>query len=134
MSTSPDSPEADKSVAAPLTAGEARRLVARVLADHYGTDREQSVAAGDALLVASELVTNAIRHGGGVRAFSAHVTHGELLLQVTDNNLELPHAPPRDLSRPGGFGWALVNGASRRLDVRPLPDGSGKTVIAYLGL
>lgn len=117
------------------TAGEARDTVRRLLDDHYGVRGEPSgTEVADALLVTSELVTNANRHGGGLTAFSAHVVHGELMLQITDRSPLSPHVLEAERGTPGGFGWALASRLCRTLYVRPLPHGGGKTIVACLPL
>ncbi|MEW1648907.1 ATP-binding protein [Streptomyces sp. NPDC091219] len=120
----------------PLTVGGARESVRRILDAHYqaaGTS-PAGTETDDALLITSELVTNAMRHGGGLTAFSAHVVHGELMLQITDLNPVSPQVTERGSTEPGGFGWALAGRLCRTLYVRPLPDGTGKTVVACLPL
>ncbi|MEU8601439.1 ATP-binding protein [Streptomyces parvulus] len=119
----------------PMTAGEARDTVRHLLDGHYAARGGPSGSeVADALLVTSELVTNANRHGGGLTAFSAHVVHGELMLQITDRSPLSPHVLEAERSTPGGFGWALASRLCRTLYVRPLPDGSGKTIVACLPL
>ncbi|MEU1293770.1 ATP-binding protein [Streptomyces sp. NPDC005840] len=120
-----------------LTVAQARDSVQRLLYAHYDATRTApaKTEVQDALLVTSELVTNAVRHGGGLAAFSADVEHGELLLRITDNNPAPPGpADDTDIDRPGGFGWALANRLCRALSVRPLPGGDGKTIVAHFPL
>lgn len=120
----------------PVAAGQARAMVREVLDDHYGSRGGEPVGteAGDALLVTSELVTNAFTHGEGLTAFSAHVVDGELMLQVTDHSPLPPHVKEGERGQPGGFGWGLAGRLCRTLYVRPLPDGGGKTIVACLPL
>lgn len=84
----------------------------------------------DALLVASELVANAIRHAGGVTRFSACVHDGVLIVRVSDRSATAPHQLPVDPSQPGGFGWLMVQHLSR--DVRVETHEHGKTITATL--
>ncbi|MFD7098072.1 ATP-binding protein, partial [Streptomyces xanthophaeus] len=67
-------------------------------------------ALTDALLVTSELVSNAIRHGGGLLDFSAAVVEDGLRLVVTDASSDAPFVTPRRAGTVpvGGFGWPLV--------------------------
>ncbi|MEU5401361.1 ATP-binding protein [Streptomyces sp. NPDC005963] len=117
----------------PVTASAARDVVRDLLGSH---DRlaGPSTMLTDALLVTSELVTNAVRHGGGVASFSARL-HGEdvLCITVADHSPELPRATPpaRDFA-PGGYGWPLVQRLCEVVTVTP--SVAGKTVHAHLRL
>ncbi|MEU4736017.1 ATP-binding protein, partial [Streptomyces fradiae] len=91
----------------------------------------------DVLLVVTELVTNAVRHGGGVTAFHAELDGdgGDLTVEVTDASPAPPRTRPHGDDRaaaPGGFGWPLVRRLSHRVAVTPAP--GGKTVRAVLRL
>ncbi|MFD5429006.1 ATP-binding protein [Streptomyces sp. NPDC127084] len=90
----------------------------------------------DALLVTSELVTNAIRHGGGVASFAARVTREGLRLQVTDRSRVRPATVARadDTfgAHPGGHGWRLVQRLCRDITITPL--AGGKTIQVLVGL
>ncbi|MFE9247666.1 ATP-binding protein [Streptomyces sp. NPDC007088] len=99
---------------------------------HHGEPAER--ARTDALLTVSELVTNAIRHGGGLTGFAARLTPDGLLLHVEDAAETLPVA--RDpLAGPGvavgGYGWPLVCRIAREVTVAPLP-GGGKRITVLL--
>ncbi|MEL7991648.1 ATP-binding protein [Streptomyces albidoflavus] len=131
----------------PGTAGEARALVQQALRDSFGPEATgetgdglgDTVVFADALLVTSELVTNAIRHGGGLTGFDVQLEDSHLTLHVSDASPEFPTATrpdgPFDLDRPlvGGYGWPLVRRLCREVSVRPLPDG-GKCVTITLSL
>ncbi|MFF2580882.1 ATP-binding protein [Streptomyces goshikiensis] len=115
---------------APASAAAARSRV-RDLLRRAGVSLD-SVIAADVLLVTSELVTNAIRHGGGLAAFHIEIADDALLLSVADAN---PHAPVSRTGtpdRPGGYGWPLVQRLADRVDVRS--HGGGKTISAELRL
>ncbi|MFI9778031.1 ATP-binding protein [Streptomyces sp. NPDC051956] len=86
----------------------------------------------NAVLVVSELVTNALRHAGGLTALRLAADRTTLEITVRDPS----HAPPRE--RPpdldgagGGFGWQLVRFVSRTVAVTPSRNG-GKSVRAVL--
>ncbi|CAL9315230.1 ATP-binding protein [Streptomyces sp. SudanB25_2051] len=110
----------------------ARARVRRLL----GTREDDAVPAGvadDILLVVTELVTNAARHGGGVTGFHAELDGDDLVVSVADASPALPHTRPRDdPAASGGFGWPLVLRLSSRVTVAPAP--GGKTVTAVLPL
>ncbi|GHI83200.1 ATP-binding protein [Streptomyces xanthophaeus] len=92
-------------------------------------------ALTDALLVTSELVSNAIRHGGGLLDFSAAVVEDGLQLVVTDASRDAPFVTPRRAGTVpvGGFGWPLVLRLARSVTIRPTEQG-GKSIVAVLPL
>lgn len=85
-------------------------------------------------LVISELVTNALLHGGGPAGVSIWVERDRLVVEVVDDGpgLDDPFATlrPPDLPRRGAGLW-ICHHESDRLDVRSGPDG-GTTVTAVL--
>ncbi|MFJ4330922.1 MULTISPECIES: ATP-binding protein [unclassified Streptomyces] len=95
--------------------------------------REEDVV--DLLLVVSELVTNAIRHGDGLAGFEARPTEEGLWIAVHDHSAVVPraaHAFPA--THPGGgYGWPLVARLARDIAVDPRP-GGGKTISALVPL
>ncbi|MFD3572242.1 ATP-binding protein [Streptomyces sp. NPDC058671] len=82
----------------------------------------------DLLLVTSELVTNALRHGGGVTDFGIQVGPNRVTVSVADASGVSPLYQPRDELRPGGFGWPIVLRLCREVSVDNRPDG--KTIHA----
>ncbi|MFD7079319.1 ATP-binding protein [Streptomyces sp. NPDC059918] len=114
----------------PGTAADARARVCEVLL-LAGVSLD-SVTAADALLVTSELVSNAIRHGGGVTAFRAGVADGLLYLSIGDASPLLPAPRTGTVERPGGYGWPLVQRLAERVDCRTHPEG--KTISTVLRL
>ncbi|MFB9520295.1 ATP-binding protein [Streptomyces cremeus] len=66
-------------------------------------------AADSLVLVVSELVTNAVRHGGGRYTLAFSASPDTLTVAVGDPSPELPHERTPDLDDgSGGFGWHLV--------------------------
>ncbi|MET9827905.1 ATP-binding protein [Streptomyces sp. NPDC006385] len=123
----------------PLSPAEARGAVRRVLSEQA---RARGAACtpdtlSDALLVASELTTNAMLHGGGVTDFDAEVVGQDLYLSVSDRERRRPVARnPVDRHgrhRCGGRGWPIVCRLSRAVLVSDLPAG-GKRVTAVIPL
>ncbi|MGW1935025.1 ATP-binding protein, partial [Streptomyces sp. NPDC001919] len=97
-----------------------------------------ATAVGDALLVTSELVTNALRHGGGLTGFRVEVDRDALAVTVADASRELPHVRRRRAQRvsgpgEGGFGWPLVRLLARGIRLT-LPPGGGKIIEVRLPL
>ncbi|MFH9697415.1 ATP-binding protein [Streptomyces globisporus] len=89
-------------------------------------------AADTVLLVVSELVTNALRHGGGTCTLDLTAHPDTIEVAVHDSSPQAPRMRTPDLSgRTGGFGWPMVNRLARTTSVTPGPSG-GKTVRALL--
>ncbi|MFE2525566.1 ATP-binding protein [Streptomyces sp. NPDC059382] len=119
--------------ALPATVAEARDIVA-VLLENSGLPSDAPVVT-DALMVTSELVTNAIRHGGGLTGFHADVRDGDLRVSVADRN---PVPPVTQTSPPagrriGGYGWPLVRTLADRVTVTPHEAGKHITATLRLG-
>src|SRR5262245_60631601 len=96
--------------------------------------RDQQVvdaASGDAVLIISELVTNALRHGlGEIVARTALTDGGVLYLSVPASGRGLPGLLPVDPSRVGGVGLHIVDRSSSQWGISPFP--GGKTVWATM--
>ncbi|MER5777692.1 ATP-binding protein [Streptomyces sp. NPDC002039] len=105
------------------------RLIARdvLSAHHVGT-----ALVDDVLLVVSELVSNAVRHAGGVTDFRVRCLPGSVAVEVSDGSTARPSLPGTPVDVPGGFGWLLVNRIADRTEIRP--DHGGKTITAFLPL
>ncbi|MER5756276.1 ATP-binding protein [Streptomyces sp. NPDC002088] len=92
-------------------------------------------ALADALLVASELTTNAILHGGGVTGFDVGVEGRGVRVSVCDRSERLPVVTPsagvRGRCRTGGRGWPIVCRLSWDVRVSELPRG-GKRITAVV--
>lgn len=108
-----------------LTPAQARWLVRHTLTA-LGPLRASQV--DDLLLVTSELVTNAHRHGGGVTSFGVAVGRDRVTVSVADASGEPPRHELREEPRSGGFGWPIVLRLCREVTVDTRPDG--KTVHA----
>ncbi|WP_051799924.1 ATP-binding protein [Catenuloplanes japonicus] len=87
--------------------------------------------ADDACVIASELVTNAVRHAGTPLHVTLAISGGRFLLAVRDGSPRpaIPHHP--DPHVPGGRGLLLVGEMSHAWGSVALPDG-GKVVWAAL--
>ncbi|MER5200940.1 ATP-binding protein [Streptomyces sp. NPDC002755] len=89
----------------------------------------------DALLVASELTTNAILHGGGITGFDVDMDGPAVRVSVSDRSDRLPvTTAPLDeqgRQRTGGRGWPIVCLLARNVRVACLPSG-GKRITAVV--
>ena len=94
-------------------------------------DRVATGQTDDALLVISELVTNALRHGLGdvvVRASLDDET--AVRVSVTDSGAEQPRLLPPDPRRLGGVGLRIVDDIAASWGVSRFP--GGKTAWAVI--
>lgn len=123
---------------------DARRAVERVVTDCAGARDGGSCDTGalsDAVLVASELTTNAILHGGGITDFRVDLVgpgrRPGVRLSVCDRSHDLPVAVPatddRGRRRLGGRGWPIVCRLAREVRVADLPSG-GKCITVVVPL
>ncbi|WP_449480021.1 ATP-binding protein [Streptomyces avidinii] len=98
-----------------LRCEDARRIAKDALAAHGVADR----VVDDVLMVVTELVSNAIRHGGGVTRFDVRFAEGDetVIVEVADASPQPPHTPGTPAHVPGGFGWMLVNRLAERTEI-----------------
>jgi anti-sigma regulatory factor (Ser/Thr protein kinase) len=92
----------------------------------------------DLLLVVSELVTNAIRHGGGLARFEVTLLAEGVRLGVHDRSSVVPPAALGQGSFPhprenGGYGWPLILRLAREIQVRRRREG-GKEISVLVPL
>ncbi|WP_195098971.1 ATP-binding protein [Nocardia blacklockiae] len=91
--------------------------------------RVPGLPVADAIQVADELVSNALRHGLPPRTCTVTLSpEPRLLIEVTDSSPDLPHIRPADDS--GGLGLLLIDQMSAAWGC--LRDDDGKTVWAEL--
>ncbi|WP_189703728.1 ATP-binding protein [Streptomyces anandii] len=100
------------------------------------TAREEDVV--DLLLVVSELVTNAIRHGGGLAGFEAAVDGEGVRVVVRDRSDVVPRGALGSGELPrghhgSGYGWPLIVRLAREIAVDRL-EGGGKSVSVLVPL
>ncbi|QES04332.1 ATP-binding protein [Streptomyces venezuelae] len=111
------------------TPAQARQLVRHALAALGPLPPSQ---VEDLLLVTSELVTNAQRHGGGLTGFGIGVGRDQVTVSVSDASEDTPLYELRGELRPGGFGWPIVLSLCREVTVDAGPDG--KTIRAAVAV
>ncbi|MGC5005496.1 ATP-binding protein [Streptomyces sp. NBC_00353] len=113
----------------PTTAQRARKMTRDFLS---GIAPQDGAEVDAALIVVSELVTNALRHAEGVTGFRLRTVAETLTICVDDASSEQPRTRQSQPWEPGGFGWPLVQRLSKAVRVDTSPDG--KTVQAVLPL
>jgi len=86
---------------------------------------------GDAEVVVSELVTNAVEHGRSPVHMRLGLEGGGLRIEVADASAVVPHLPPPDLQRETGRGLRLVAALSRTWGTTSTDEG--KFVWAIMG-
>lgn len=98
-----------------------------------GLDRPIGAEAADTVVLAvSELVTNALRHGGGTCTLNLTAHPDSIEVAVHDPSPHAPRMRTPDLDGgTGGFGWPMVNHLARTTAVTHQAAG-GKTVTAFL--
>ncbi|MFF7530008.1 ATP-binding protein [Streptomyces bobili] len=82
----------------------------------------------DLLLVISELVANAVRHGGGLAGFEASPAADGIRLSVHDHSDVVPEAAHGSDALPAGhrgsgYGWPLIIRLARDMSISPPPLG-----------
>jgi anti-sigma regulatory factor (Ser/Thr protein kinase) len=86
----------------------------------------------DVVIVAHELATNVVRHGGGLGRLRMWRENGRIVCRVSDSGPGMPQKRERPIScRPGGRGLWI---ARRLADVRIETGPSGTVVVAALPL
>ncbi|MFD4117551.1 MULTISPECIES: ATP-binding protein [Streptomyces] len=84
------------------------------------------------VLVVSELVTNALRHGGGHYTLELTAAPDTVTAAISDPNPAPPRERTPDLNGgTGGFGWHMIRRLTDNLTITPGP-GPGKTIHAQL--
>jgi DNA-binding NarL/FixJ family response regulator len=91
------------------------------------------VVIEDALLVVSELVTNAVTHAASSCRLLLRLAPGVLRIEVTDNGEGSPEPQSLDLHRASGRGLMIVSAMSAAWGIDPVPD-EGKSVWAELAI
>ncbi|MFI6936322.1 ATP-binding protein [Streptomyces sp. NPDC050287] len=122
------------------TAAAARAHAQAVVRERWAAEsrtvREEDVV--DLLLVVSELVTNAIRHGEGLAGFDVLPAPDGARLAVHDHSDVVPEVAYGPGALPAGhhgngYGWPLIIRLAREIAVDRRPEG-GKTISVFVPL
>ncbi|MFB7477112.1 ATP-binding protein [Kitasatospora sp. NPDC056184] len=112
----------------PKPVAHARTLTAQALADWYPSGLGDGVAE-DVVLLAAELVANAMLHGDGPLEMVLDVTAARLRVEVSDRSPVMPiPRRPHDPALPGGHGLFIVERTADRWGAEP--HSQGKTIWA----
>ncbi len=106
----------------PASIGQARKFVMNQIAGV-----PDSVAENIAVM-ASELVTNCVRHTVTDFTVSVDTTGREIRVEVTDHGGGVPVVRSPDASEPSGRGLRIVRELSDSFGITELPSSPGKTV------
>ena len=79
----------------------------------------------DATLVVTELVTNAVTHGGSAFRLQLSRTSGAFRIEVVDEGEGTPEPQPQDIEAEGGRGIMLVDAMSSSWGVENVPQRQG---------
>jgi anti-sigma regulatory factor (Ser/Thr protein kinase) len=110
-----------------LTFNTAAVRVARVaVAETCAAAGIEEASTDDAVLLTSEIVTNALVHGRSEARLTVTVTRGLVRVEVSDDNSRHPRTVERDVEALSGRGVEIVASVASRWGVRD--DLHGKTV------
>jgi anti-sigma regulatory factor (Ser/Thr protein kinase) len=107
----------------PTSARACRRFLLEALED-WGADQ----FADEAVLLLSELVTNAFLHAGTDIDVELQLDRDILRVEVRDGDPRLPSVRQYSLLSGTGRGLALVAGTAKTWDAEALPETGGKRV------
>ncbi|MFD9301525.1 ATP-binding protein [Streptomyces sp. NPDC060048] len=109
-------------------AADARQAARNFFASHTCADEPlPPVDLDAAVLLISELVTNALRHTSGGCALDLDVRPEGIDIAVTDTSSAEPQPRRIDQQAEGGWGWHLVNRLGTDVRILHHPSG-GKTI------
>ncbi|WP_079144557.1 ATP-binding protein [Streptomyces agglomeratus] len=121
-----------ETITRPDTAAEARDTARDFLSDLTPAPTRETT--DNVVLVVSELVTNALRHAGGITALRLARVRQAVEITVQDPSPSRPRPRHPDITGyEGGYGLTLVNYLARFVTVTPSP-GGGKKICAAVSL
>ncbi|MEV4281979.1 ATP-binding SpoIIE family protein phosphatase [Actinoplanes xinjiangensis] len=104
--------------ASPTTAAEARRFIRNAL-----TAWQLEHVTDQAITVATELISNAVRHTQTPLQLRLHYFHDRLVIDVSDRDSRIPRRREPTPGVPGHRGLVLVEALTDRWGTRPIIDG-----------
>jgi anti-sigma regulatory factor (Ser/Thr protein kinase) len=86
----------------------------------------------DFVVAVNELLTNAVRHGGGVGHLTLSAADGFVVCEVSDHGAGLDGARPAP-GEPGGWGLLLVRELTDTCEIKTGPDGTAVRISSRTG-
>jgi anti-sigma regulatory factor (Ser/Thr protein kinase) len=105
----------------------ARRLLRSML------DGKQAASTDDAVLMISELVTNAVRHAHTLLRVMVSIADHDLRVEVSDDDPTLPVAPDPEHHATSGRGLRIVDELADHWGITPNTDGKTVWFELHLG-
>jgi anti-sigma regulatory factor (Ser/Thr protein kinase) len=102
---------------------DARSVAAARLLLRTALDGHRSAAVEDAVLMISELVTNAVRHTRDVVLVLVTLHRATLRVDVSDNDPTMPVAPDAEDNATSGRGLRIVQALADHWGITPTADG-----------
>ncbi|GAA4876857.1 ATP-binding protein [Kitasatospora terrestris] len=110
--------------AGPLPVSEGIGFTRRTLTAWF--PRANPAACAEIVLIAAELLANAVQHAGGPLTLGLRMTQsGRIRITVTDAGAEAPQVGPALPERPGGHGMRIVDHLARAWGTDPVAGGKG---------
>jgi anti-sigma regulatory factor (Ser/Thr protein kinase) len=101
---------------------------ARIGAVRHAAERHLTEVGVDAqidaiILMISELITNALRHGSPPATISVNTEGRRVRVAVSDHSPEVPHVLPMEPTRVGGNGMRIIDSLSNTWGYEPVDGG-----------